>query len=86
MLIIYSKRLYFLFLESGFWDIVARGIRNPIQLKESGIPQTTGIQNASSTDEDLESSTCNQESKTVLDSRKTRGAFNKYHTFCTIYY
>ena len=30
MLIIYSKRLYFPFLESGFWDIVARGIRNPM--------------------------------------------------------
>ena len=38
-----------------------------IQLKESGIPMTIEIQNPSSTDKDLEYSTWNPESKTVLD-------------------
>ena len=38
-----------------------------IQLKESGIPMTIEIQNPSSTDKDLEYSTWNPESQTVLD-------------------
>ena len=57
------------------WNPESRVLESGTQLMESGIPLTIGIQNPSSTDKDLESSTWNlesttwnPESKTILDS------------------
>jgi len=36
----------------GLWNLESWALESGIQLKESGIPQTTGIQNPSSTDKD----------------------------------
>ena len=55
----------FLFLESG---ILGFGIQ--MQLKESGIPPTTGIRKPSSTDKEFGFTSWNPESKTVLYSLK----------------
>ena len=61
------------------WNLESWALESGIQLQESGIPMTVGIQNPSSTEKDLESSNWNPEymawnpeSKTVLDSLRLR--------------
>ena len=68
--------------ENCAYGIRNLGLESGIQLKESGIPLTIGIQNPSSTDKywnpvtwNPESTVWNPESKTFLDSIK-RGEIN----------
>ena len=45
------------------WNLESWALESGIQLQESGIPMTVGIQNPSSTEKDLESITWNPESR-----------------------